>query len=55
MLELVFGTNVLQDTLIALIDFDPERQIDGLLGINILGQFRFQIDQEDSRLLLNRK
>jgi hypothetical protein len=29
--------------------------IDGLLGMNVLGQFRFQIDQQQKRLYLAEK
>lgn len=53
--NLVLGPYLLDDTKIAVIDFGSDRRIDGLLGMNILGQFRFQIDQEKSRLLLLRK
>ena len=53
--ELQLGSYRLQNTQIAVIDFDTEREIDGLLGMNILGQFRFQIDQENARLQLSRK
>ena len=54
--ELSLGSHVLENTQIAVIDFeDTDRGIDGLLGMNILGQFRFHIEQETSRLLLRRK
>ncbi len=53
--ELFFGPYLLEDTQIAVIDFDSGRNIDGLLGMNILGQFQFQIDQENTRLLLSDK
>jgi clan AA aspartic protease (TIGR02281 family) len=53
--ELQLGSYLLQNTQIAVIDFETEREIDGLLGMNILGQFRFQIDQENARLQLSRK
>ena len=53
--ELSLGSHVLENTQIAVIDFeDTDRGIDGLLGMNILGQFRFHIEQETSRLLLRR-
>ncbi len=51
--ELQLGPYTINDTQIAVIDFDTGRGIDGLLGMNILGQFRFQIDQENARLLLS--
>ena len=53
--ELILGTRRLKNTQIAVIDFGRERGIEGLLGMNILGQFRFQIDQERSELLLRDK
>jgi len=53
--ELSLGPHRLEDTQIAVIDFDNSRGIDGLLGMNILGQFRFQIDQDSSQLLLSKK
>jgi len=52
--ELSLGPHRLENTQIAVIDFDTGRGIDGLLGMNILGQFRFQIDQESSQLLLSK-
>ena len=53
--QLSLGPYVLNNTQIAVLDFDVSRNIDGLLGMNVLGQFRFQIDQENARLLLNRQ
>jgi len=54
--ELTLGPHLLENTQIAVIDFDDtDRGIDGLLGMNILGQFRFHIEQENSRLLLRRR
>lgn len=53
--ELRLGPYVLQNTQVAVIDMDSDRDIDGLLGMNILGQFRFQIDQDNARLLLSRE
>ena len=53
--ELVLGPYRLENTQIAVIDFGSERGVDGLLGMNILGQFRFQIDQDSSQLLLSKK
>jgi len=53
--ELILGAQRLQNAQIAVIDFDNNRGIDGLLGMNILGQFRFHIDQEKSQLLLGKK
>ncbi len=53
--ELTMGPYVLKNTDVAVIDFPTHREIDGLLGMNILGQFRFQIDQENARLRLSEK
>ena len=53
--ELRLGSYQLKNTQIAVIDFPTHREIDGLLGMNILGQFRFQIDQENSRLKLSKQ
>ena len=53
--ELTLGTYQLTDTQIAVLDFELKPGVDGLLGMNILGQFRFQIDQENASLLLSRE
>lgn len=53
--ELILGSYQLENTQIAVIDFDSSQGVDGLLGMNILGQFRFQIDQDNSNLLLSKK
>ena len=53
--ELGLGPYLIKNTQIAVIDFDVSRGFDGLLGMNILGQFRFQIDQENANLLLSSK
>lgn len=52
--EITLGPYLLKNTQIAVLDFDMAQGIDGLLGMNVLGQFRFQIDQENNNLLLNR-
>ena len=52
--ELSIGPYSLENTQIAVLDFDVSRNFDGLLGMNVLGKFRFQIDQENAQLLLNR-
>lgn len=46
------GDNELNDIRIAVLDFDQETGIDGLLGMNVLQHFRFQIDQDEAALLL---
>lgn len=53
--ELQLGPYRLEDTQVAVIDFETAPEIDGLLGMNILRQFRFQIDQENSELQLSKK
>ena len=53
--ELILGSYLLKNTQVAVINFGADRTIDGLLGMNILGQFRFQIDQENAQLLLSNK
>jgi len=53
--EVSLGAYLMKNTQIAVLDFDTNREIDGLLGMNVLGQFRFQIDQENTRLLLSRE
>lgn len=53
--ELTIGPYLLENTKIAVLDFEMEEGIDGLLGMNVLGQFNFQIDQENKSLVLNRK
>lgn len=53
--ELHLGPYIMNDTQIAVLDFDTNRNFDGLLGMNVLGQFRFQIDQVTSNLLLSKQ
>lgn len=53
--ELRLGSYVITNSQIAVIDFDTSRGFDGLLGMNVLGQFRFQIDQDNAKLLLSSK
>ncbi len=53
--EINLGSYLLTNTKVAVLDFSSVQDIDGLLGMNVLGQFRFQIDQENRKLLLNRK
>ena len=49
------GGFILRDVHIAVLDFDLAGQLGGLLGMNVLGQFHFQIDQNNSRLLLSER
>ncbi len=53
--EIMIGPYLLKDTKIAVLDFDMATGIDGLLGMNILTQFHFQIDQENKNLVLTGK
>jgi len=53
--ELNIGPYTLRNTPVAVLDFSLSSNVDGLLGMNILGQFRFQIDQDNVQLLLRRK
>ena len=53
--ELSIGPFLMNDTQIAVLEFDMNEGVDGLLGMYVLGQFRFQIDQENIQLLLSRE
>ena len=53
--EFSLGPYLLSNTQIAVLDFTMKPGVDGLLGMNVLGQFRFQIDQENARLLLSKE
>lgn len=46
------GNQTLSDVHIAVLDFNTPAGIDGLLGMNILRNFRFQVDQDEQRLYL---
>ena len=48
------GSYELEDVYIAVLDFTMGQGVDGLLGMNILGQFQFQIDQNNTQLLLDK-
>ncbi|WP_111640464.1 retropepsin-like aspartic protease [Marinimicrobium alkaliphilum] len=50
--SLQIGTHRLTDIHIAVLDFATPDHIDGLLGMNILSQFRFEVDQDNEVLLL---
>ncbi|VUD59464.1 hypothetical protein TDB9533_02684 [Thalassocella blandensis] len=47
------GSFVLQDVDIAVLDFSITGDVQGLLGMNILGQFKFHINQKTSQLELS--
>ncbi len=49
------GRFTLRDVNIAVLDFDLSEELDGLLGMNILGQFQFQINQGDATLMLSER
>ncbi|MDA8682921.1 retroviral-like aspartic protease family protein [Porticoccaceae bacterium] len=49
------GRFTLRDVNIAVLDFDLSEELDGLLGMNILGQFQFQINQGDAILRLSER
>lgn len=48
--QLRLGTHTLTDVQIAVLDFALPPGVDGLLGMNVLSHFRFQVDQEHARL-----
>ncbi len=45
----------LPDTKLAVLDFEMANNIDGLLGMNVLGRFKFQIEPTAPQLLLQRR
>lgn len=53
--SLYFGGEELRNTEIAIVPMPESDEIDGLLGMNILSQFRFHIDQENAELVLDKK
>ncbi|WP_086933763.1 retropepsin-like aspartic protease family protein [Agarilytica rhodophyticola] len=46
------GDFEIADTLVAVLDFEMGGGVHGLLGMNILGNFKFQIEQDSHQLLL---
>ncbi|MGD8175803.1 aspartyl protease family protein [Marinimicrobium sp. ARAG 43.8] len=50
--QLRLGEHQLNNVPVAVLDFDAPDNIDGLLGMNVLSQFRFEVDQDAHRLLL---
>lgn len=46
------GDHRLRDVPVAVLDFNTPDNVDGLLGMNVLSQFRFEVDQDDEVLLL---
>lgn len=49
------GEQVVEDVDIAVLDFRPRGGVDGLLGMNVLRHFRFEIDQDRNVLKLERR
>lgn len=53
--ELRIGEYLLQNINIAVLDFSMQAGTDGLLGMNVLKHFRFEIDQDNHQLLLQER
>ncbi len=53
--QLTIGSFAMRNVQVAVLDFTMSSGVDGLLGMNVLGQFRFQIDQDNTSLYLNKK
>lgn len=53
--EFNLGSYKLHDVELAVVDFEPGGDIDGLLGMNVLRNFRFEIDQDAVALLLEKR
>lgn len=53
--EFNLGSYKLHDVELAVVDFQPGGDIDGLLGMNVLRNFRFEIDQDAVALLLEKR
>lgn len=51
--EVTLGSFSLSQVPIAVLNFDMSHSIDGLLGMNVLGKFKFQIEPQESVLLLS--
>ncbi len=52
---LALGSYQMNNVQIAILNFDMKGNIGGLLGMNVLRRYRFQIDQENNVLLLEKK
>lgn len=50
--SLQLGQHVLNNVHIAVLDFNMPEGVDGLLGMNVLQQFRFEVDQDNQQLLV---
>ncbi len=53
--QLSLGGYVLRDVKLAVLDFQPNQGIDGLLGMNVLQHFRFEIDQDRQVIHLQKR
>ena len=51
--QLHLGGFRLENIDIAVLDFEMSDGVEGLLGMNVMGKFKFQIDQENRKLLLS--
>jgi clan AA aspartic protease (TIGR02281 family) len=48
--QLRLGSHVIPDAHIAVLDFSMPQGVDGLLGMNVLRHFRFEVDQDRAQL-----
>jgi clan AA aspartic protease (TIGR02281 family) len=53
--QLSLGRHVLRDVKLAVLDFQQDQAIDGLLGMNVLQHFRFEIDQDQQVIHLQER
>jgi clan AA aspartic protease (TIGR02281 family) len=53
--QLSMGDYVLRDVKLAVLDFQQNQGIDGLLGMNVLQHFRFEIDQDQQLIHLQKR
>ena len=50
--SVALGSNRIEGVDIAVLDYEPADGVDGLLGMNVLRNYRFEIDQENALLYL---
>ncbi len=53
--QVQLGHQLLSDIHIAVLDFGMPPEVDGLLGMNVLRHFRFQVDQDERMLYLRQR
>jgi clan AA aspartic protease (TIGR02281 family) len=53
--QLSLGDYVLRDVKLAVLDFQQDQRVDGLLGMNVLQHFRFEIDQDQQVIHLQKR